>query len=233
MSKVKKAFDPDHEFMALCEKGDLENIKKLLTVYTETDIFLGNNYGLIQAVIKNHPLVVDYLLEKTALGKEPTVYGEQGAYLVACDRGYLKMAERLFKNWLEHKELQEAHPYAWEFGFSASYVHENEHGMRLFLENPIMKPFANIHLEDDNCFVTLYKLERKDLLETLIFDFNIDKTQAITDFLNNPDIKKDRFGNEYKIDKKELIELFEKRDFINKLNENLPEKNIKTKSKKI
>lgn len=233
MSKAKKEFDPDHEFMTLCEKGDLENIKKLLTVYTETDIFLGNNYGLIQAVLKNRPLVVDYLLEKTALGNEPTVYNDQGAYRVSCDRGPIKITERLFKNWLDHPELQTSNPYAWEFGFSAAYVNANEKAMRLFLENPIMKPFANIHLEDDNCFITLYKLEQKKLLETLIFDFNIDKTQAITDFLNNPDRKKDRFGNEYKIDKKELIELFDKRDFMKKLNENLPEKNIKTKSKKI
>lgn len=230
---MKKEFNPDIEFMILCEKGDLVNIKKLLTVYTETDIFLGNNHGLIQAVIKNHPLVVDYLLEKTALGKEPTVYGEQGAYLVACDRGYLKMAERLFKNWLEHKELQKTNPYIWEFGFVSAYVSGNEKAMRLFLENPIMKPFSNIHLEDDNCFVTLYKLERKDLLETLIFDFNLEKTPAITDFLNNPDRKKNRFGHLYQIDKKELIELFEKRDFINKLNNNLPLKNSKLKSKKI
>ena len=233
MRKNKKEFNPDIEFMTLCEKGELDNIKKLLTVYTETDIFLGNNYGLIQAVIKNHPAVVDYLLEKTPLGKESSIYNDQGAYLVACDRGKLKMVERLFKHWVENQELQEKNPHVWELGFVSAYVHANEKAMKLFLENPLMKPYANIHLENDNCFITLYQLERKDLLETLIFDFNIEKTQAITDFLNNPDRKKDRFGNLYKIEKEELKELFEKRDFKNKLDDSFPERKIKIKSKKI
>lgn len=229
----QKQLNADSEFMVLCQEGNLGAIKDLLRDYPETDIFVGNNHGLIQAVKRNHIEVVDYLLNKTELANSPNIYNEQGAYLVACDNGNNTLIEKLFSHWLTHKNLQKIHPYIWEYGFSSAYVHANEFTMRFFLENPIMTPYINIHLEEDNCFITLYQLERKDLLKMLIIDFSLEKTQAITDFLNNPNRVKNQFGHLYKIDKEELKDLFEKRDFNNQLNSNLPEKNIKIKSKKI
>ena len=233
MKNTETSINPDNEFMILCEKGDLSGIQLLLENYPETDIFVGNNHGLIQAVKRNYIEVVDYLLNNTELANSTNIYNEQGVYLVACDNGNNALIEKLFSHWLSHKDLQKIHPYIWEYGFSSAYTHANESTMRFFLENPIMIPYINIHLEEDNCFITLYQLERKDLLEMLIIDFNLEKTQAITDFLNNPNRVKNQFGHLYKIDKGELKDLFEKRDFNNQLKNNLPEKNIKYKSRKI
>lgn len=230
--RKKREFNPDHEFIKLCETGDLANLKKLLTVYTETDIKLGNNHGLIKAVVKNHLPVVEYLLDKTDLGSEPTIYNEQSAYMVACDQGKIKMIDKLFKNWLSHPNQQEANPQVWEYGFSAAYTAENEKAIKFFLQNPDMKPYANIHLENDNCFINSFKVQRKDLLEMLILELNIEKTPAIQEFLDNPDTR-DKFGKQYKIDKNEINELFEKRDFKNNIENNLPEKNVKVKTRKI
>lgn len=226
-------FRPEIAFMDLCEKGQLQEIKKLLTVYSETDILLGNNYGLISAVKKDHVPVVKYLLERTKLGQEPSIYKEQSAYLVACDQGKIECIELFFKNWLNHKEQQESNPEIWEYGFSSAYVNENAKTIKLFLENPIMKPYANIHLENDNCFIHLYKIERKDLLDSLILDYNIEMTDSIKSFLDSPDRIKDKFGNEYTIDKSELKDMFEKRDFKNKLQNLLPEKESKVRTNKI
>lgn len=230
--RKKTNFDPDYEFIKLCETGDINNLKKLLTVYTETDIKLGNNYGLIKAVVKNHLPIVEYLLDKTQLGAEPTIYQEQSAYLVACDEGKTQIIDKFFKNWLTHPSQQKDNPQVWEYGFSAAYTSENEKAMKFFLQNPDMQPYADIHLENDNCFINSFKVHRKDLLEMLILDLNIEKTPAIEDFLENPDTR-DKFGKQYKIDKNEINELFEKRDFKNNIENNLPEKNTKVKTNKI
>lgn len=229
----KPELNPENAFIDLCEKGDLAGIKKLLTTHTETDICFGNNHGLIQAVIKNYLPVVEYLLENTRLGQEISIYQEQSAYLVACDRGTAQCVKLFFKNWLNNPSQQKSNPQIWEYGFTSSYLDKNVQVMKLFLEDPIMKPYANIHLENDHCFIYFYQIERKDLLEMLILEYNIDMTDSIKDFLNNPDIKKDILGNKYKIDKEELKDLFEKRDFKNKLEDLHPEKHSKSKSRKI
>lgn len=230
--RKKREFNPDHEFIKLCETGNLNELKKLLTVYTETDITLGNNHGLIKAVNENHLPVIEYLLDKTKLGSEPTIYQEQSAYLVACDQGKIKIIDKFFKNWLQHENQQKSNPQVWEYGFSAAYTAEKEQAIKFFVQNPDMQPYANIHLENDNCFINSFKVHRKDLLEMLILDLNIEKTPAIQEFLEEPDTR-DKFGKKYKIDKNEINELFNKRDLKNNIENNLPEKNIKSKSMKI
>lgn len=229
----KSEFIPEIAFYELCENGNLQDIKKLLTVFSETDIFFGNNHGLLSAVRKNHLPVVQYLLEKTKLGEEPGIYGEQSAYIVACDQGKNECINLFFENWLRSEVQQKSNPQVWEYGFSAAYLSENEKTIKLFLDNPQMKPYANIHLENDNCFIHLYKMERKDLLNSLILDYNIEMTDSIKSFLDNPDIRKDKFGNKYKIDKEDLKEMFHKRDFKNKLEYLHPEKQSKSKTNKI
>lgn len=66
----------------------------------------------------------------------------------------------------------------------------------------------------------------------LIFEYNIEMTKSIKEFLDNSNRKKDNFGNEYKIDKEELKNMFEKRNLKNNLENSYPEKPTVTKLKK-
>lgn len=93
----KSEFNPENAFIDLCKKGNLLEIKKLLTVYSETDILLGNSHGLILAAKNNHLDVVTYLLEKTKIGNDINIYKDQGAYLVACDNNKIEIIKKFFE----------------------------------------------------------------------------------------------------------------------------------------
>jgi hypothetical protein len=53
------------------------------------------------------------------------------------------------------------------------------------LTSPDLKEHANIHANDDICFTNMCSVEKYSVIEYLIFDYKIERTQTINEFLTN------------------------------------------------
>lgn len=218
----------ESDFMYYCEKGNLEELKNLLRNHPETDITVGVNYGLTYAAKKGHLNIVTYLLDNTIIGQDSRIYDEQGAYQVACYANQKEVVDYLFKHWKKNPYLKEN---AWEWGYSIAYIYEHQDLMDYFLNNIETIEFKNNDLIIDS-FIELYKIENKELLMYLTFEYQLEYSSKIKEFLNDPN----ELGlgkRQNKIKKEEIKEWFVKQEFKNKLIDNYPDKNNFSKKIKI
>lgn len=101
-----------------------------------------------------------------------------------------------------------------EFLISACYA-GNLEAVKYLLTSPELNIRPDIHMKRDSPFYFSLFQKHLDVIEYLIFELNIEKTQNITDYLNSPDKEMDNaIINKAKF-------WFEKKDLNQSLNKNL------------
>lgn len=216
--------------MTLSENGKEEELKEYLNNNLDVDITVGKGYCLFKAVINNHLNMVKFLTKNTPLGSLEYLTGESGAIALAAINNRLEISKYLFKFWLDSSENYK-YKEAWEYGYCAAYSYQKKQIMDYYLFSEECNNYINKDIIEES-FIELYKVNDLDLLKYLIFEFKIEKTPKIDDFLNNNE-EKDLFNNKSKIAKKELIEYFNKSILMNKIENKLEIKNYKSLKNKI
>lgn len=95
--------------------------------------------------------------------------------------------------------------------------------IKYLISSPDLKDYANIHYDKDIAFTILVDNEETDIITYLIFDYKIEKTIDISNYLND---KPTNF-------KKEINELFNKRELLITLEKDLSSDTINKKKIKL
>jgi ankyrin repeat protein len=104
-----------------------------------------------------------------------------------------------------------------------SAINGNLNIVKYLLSSPELKEHANIHANNDGIFCTLCSDHEIEIITYLIFEYNIEKTSYIEDFL---DENKNDFN-------KQIKDMFDKRELANGLVKELSSDRINKKKLKL
>jgi len=220
----------EYIIMTLSESGKVKELKEYINNNKDIDITVGKGYCILMAVKNNHLDMVKFLVEETTLGNLEYLVGSSGTIALAAINNRLEISKYLFNFWLNHTEKSQ-YKEAWEYGYCSAYAYQKKQIMDYYLFSEECFESINKDIVEES-FIELYKINDLELLKYLIFEFKLEKTEKIDNFLNNKE-EKDLFNNKSKIVKKELIEYFNKSILMNKIENKLEIKNHKSLKNKI
>jgi hypothetical protein len=146
------------KFYEACKSGELDKVRYLLTspeLPYNANIFRHEGDALICAVNNLHYHIIDYLLNSPELKENLSIHTQHDfAIIQACENGDTEM-------------------------------------VRYLLTSPTLKEHSDIHAKGnvsyyakDRPFMMAYICERMEVLEYLILDYKIPKTESITKIIN-------------------------------------------------
>jgi hypothetical protein len=161
-------------------------------------------------------LGLGYFFFKIGQGGKPSKPGSKEAnqrdFLYACMKGDLKQAQWFLTEQNVNIQCES------NLGIKRACAFNHVPLVKYLLTSPELKKHSNIHDDDDHAFKLAYKDKHFQVLEYLIFDYKIKKTNAIKELLK---------------DNQELSNMFSKRELNEQLHNNLTTNLIKTSKNKI
>ena len=141
-------------------------------------------------------------------------------FIDACSNGHLEIVKYLLtsKDLKEHSDIHADNDY----GFRWACHNEKIEVVKYLLTSDELKEHADIHALNDYGFRWACNNEKIEVVKYLIFDYNIEKTKAIINFLNE---------NKGKDWEKEVSEMFASRDLKEDLSNSLNSGKNKSKIK--
>ena len=215
----------DDEFVNACNKGHLEVVKYLLTssdLKKHANIHKTEDSGFILSCRANHLEIVKYLLTSSDLKEHAHIHAQNNAaFIGACIYGALDIVKYLLMS-PDLKEHVNIHVDD-NLGVRSACWNGHLQLANYLLISSELKEHADIHADNDEAFINIckYPKNKDDIIQYLIFDYQIEKTKHIELFL---------IENK----KEDIINMFERRDFEKTLqtelkNENEIKKNNKMK----
>ena len=141
-------------------------------------------------------------------------------FIDSCSNGYLEVVKYLLTSpdLKEHADIDADNDY----GFRLACENGHLEVVKYLLTSPDLKEHADIHADNDSGFRWACSHGQLEVVKFLILDMSIEKTKHIEDYLNK---------NQDNKCVKEAIELFQIREFNQKLNANLEHKEKQNKLK--
>jgi ankyrin repeat protein len=163
--------------------------EKLKKLGTRIDSQHSLNYALIYACINNDLDIVKYCLTSPELKLHAQVHADEDQPLRnACKFGHLDIVKYLVASPDLKEHANPQHPDN-IFLYSA-YDNNKIEVIKYLLGSPEVLNKPDIHINKDETFIDCTKYKLYDIVNYLIFDFNIEKTEYISTYLkNNPDEK--------------------------------------------
>jgi ankyrin repeat protein len=163
--------------------------EKLKKLGTRIDSQHSLNYALIFACINNYIDIVQYCLASPELKFHADINADEGQPLRnACKFGHLDIVKYLVASPDLKEHASPQHPDN-IFLYSAYDNHKIE-VIKYLLDSPDILNKPDIHINKDETFIDCTKYKLYDIVNYLIFEFNIEKTEYISTYLkNNPDEK--------------------------------------------
>ena len=167
--------------------------------------------------------IVQYLLTSAELKEHANIHANNDlGFRWACQKGHLEIVKYLLTS-AELKEHADIHAQD-DLGFINACFYGHLEVVKYLLTSPDLKEHADIHAENDWGFIWACYEGRLEVVKCLIIDMNIEKTIHIEKYLNE---------NKDKKYVQQAIELFNKRELHQKLNENIKDNKEKVKKVKI
>ena len=161
--------------------------------------------------------IVKYLLSSPDLKEHANIHADNNYGIRwACENGHLEVIKQLLAS-PELKEHADVHTDN-DYGFSMACFKGHLEVVKYLLASPELKEHADIHAGYDCGFRWACERSHSGVIDFLIFDMNIEKTKAISDFLKN-----DKYN--------EIDKLFKIRDVNNKLSGTILQSKDKKKNK--
>lgn len=232
----------NHRYINACNQGNLEVIRYVLTspeLKHHADINTDNGFGLQAACEYGDLTIVKYLIHSPELKENIIINGNidegfLGACLLDDQRGF-----RLVEYLLTSPELKQHADINIDNG-QGFIVAVNRNNLKLakyLTSSPDLTTHINPHTKDDLAFMLIMQnalLEDKnlDILNYLIFDLNIQKTEKIGVLLESQKYRKG-LGISPRTKKHDLIDtvnkLFETRDLNKELSNELSSTSVQEK----
>ena len=132
----------------------------------------------------------------------------------ACKDGHLEDVKYLLTDWNLKEYAEYANTCMWnDSGFRFACFGGNLEIVKYLLTSSDLKEHADVHSDDDNGFRYACNSGKMEVIKYLIFDYNIEKTKEISDFLEKN--KDEPFSGE--VEEMFLARDF-KKDLLNSLN---------------
>lgn len=169
--------------------GSISISEKLKKLGTTIDSQHSINYALIFACINNDIDIVKYCLTSPELKVHAEIHADEGQPLRnACKFGHLDIVQYLIASPDLKEHASPQHPDN-IFLYSA-YDNNRLEVIKYLLGSPEVLNKPDIHINKDETFIDCTKYKLYDIVNYLIFDLNIEKTEYISTYLkNNPDEK--------------------------------------------
>jgi len=186
--KDHKQDDLDYCLSNACIRGHLELVKYLLTTKElglNADINSEKDAAFRIACQKGHLDIIKYLLTSPELVKHSNISAKdnEGLQWAAC-HGHFEVVKYLMtsRDLKEHAKIGNNYCNALTMTCSSGHIN--------ILDYFLNQEKIDIHIFNDSAFVSACNNKQYDLLEYLIFDYNISKTKFIVEHLQNkPDIQ--------------------------------------------
>lgn len=151
--------------------------------------------------------VVRYLLISPELKEHADIHNKDDWVLYyACNYGYLDIVKYLLTS-SELKEHADIKSLAYR-SLKVACCKGHIDIIKYLLTSPELKENVNIHVDNDSIFIYICNQYYIEILQYLIFDYNIEKTEDIKNYLDS-NLKKD------------IVHMFEKREWEKKLKKDL------------
>jgi hypothetical protein len=177
------------EFENACLDGNLILINQLLTVYnvSKAKKFTEyQNHGIDLICSNNHLDILKSLLTIPELKEHldlSSFYEKLDSFLfIACgNKSYEVMKYLLTSSDLEKQANLNTHSH---YVINQLCIFGDLEMIKYVLSSPELTKHADIHANSDTPFKTIISKERLDIMEFLIFEMNIEKTESIKEFLS-------------------------------------------------
>ncbi len=179
------------------------------------------NKVFINSCQKGHLEIVQYLLTSPDLKEHANIHADNDlGFRLACENGYLEVVKYLLTSpdLKEHADIHADNDY----GFRLACARGQLEVVKYLLTSPNLKEHADIHANNDSGFRLTCNYGQLEIVKFLILDMSIEKTKYIKHYLKE---------NQDNKCVKEAIELFKIREFNQKLNNDLENKEKKNKLK--
>lgn len=212
----------DQEFLQACQIGKLSIVKKLFNQYkTIPNINIKEDKALKLACNSGNAQLVEYLLESPELKihsqLEPSKdYG----FIYAAQNGNISVIQYLLDSSIlitdEDKIKHNNNNYQ---ALITSIKNADLELMSYLLNHPKIKQYVDIHYNDDLLFRWAIEKVNKEIVSYFIFEVQIEQTSAIKKSLE----EMCQYGKvqKEKDDALEVMDMFEKRELKNSLENNL------------
>lgn len=208
-----------------CIDGDLDKVKFLFNsteLKHHADIHYKDNAPLHHACEHNQLHIMQYLLSSPELKEHADIHSKDGWTLtIACNEGHFEIVKYL----LASPDLKEHSRFnADQLGRAIQL--KNIDIVDYLLNSPNLKKNADIHMDEDSIFKNACEFGDMETLQYLIHEINIERTEAINNYLAKPTGRPSRLTHEAK-------NMFEIKELNKQLNQNLPENSESKKKPKI
>jgi ankyrin repeat protein len=205
-----------------CIDGDLDKVKFLLTspeLRHNADIHYKEDKPLHQACEHNQLHIIQYLLSSPELKEHSDIHSKNDWTLnIACNEGHFEIVRYLLTS-PDLKEHSNIKRHSLEYAIQMGNIDIVDY----LLNSPDLKEPVNIHIHEDSIFIKACEFGDMKTLQYLIYDLNIDRTDDINKYLEDPN------GNLVN----EAKNMFELRELNKQLNNSLPDNNEITKKPKL
>lgn len=187
LEEIEKIIINSHLIKKCCELNSLEILEYLLGYchgyrgeYILEELQYQINEGSLIACEIGTVEILDYLLNSKEIKLNAKIDSDAMFYR-ACSNNQVKVLEYLFK----HPKVQQDRDFGIKSGelLQLACAYSDLNTIKFILTYPEFKDKINIHTKRDVLFDTLIRNRKTDVIQYLIFDLNIEKTQEIKEFL--------------------------------------------------